>query len=127
MFGCFAVRAACSQPIKFVQFDRDEKSSSSVGRIYSHIVIDSPPVLYFADSVILATSVEAVVVIARANYSSREVLSLKKETQDVRGNVVGIVLNDVPLGNFKYYNSVYYRQLEAADAEAAANGSLHLD
>ena len=101
---------------------------AQLSAIYSHIVIDSPPVLYFADSVILATSVEAVVVIARANYSSREVLSrAKKKLQDVRGNVVGIVLNDVPLGNFKYYNSVYYRQLEAADAEAAANGSLHLD
>ena len=89
-----------------------------LGAIYSHIVIDSPPVLYFADSVILATSVEAVVIIARANFSSREVLSsAKKKIQDVRGNVVGIVINAVPLNNYKYYNNVYYRQLEQAEVE----------
>jgi polysaccharide biosynthesis transport protein len=89
-----------------------------LGAIYSHVVIDSPPVLYFADSVILATSVEAVVIIARANFSSREVLSrAKKKIQDVRGNVVGIVINAVPLNNYKYYNNVYYRQLEQAEVE----------
>lgn len=87
------------------------------GAIYSYVIIDSPPILYFADSVILATSVEAIVIIARANFSSREVLSrAKKKIQDVRGNVVGVVLNDVPLNNYKYYNNVYYRQLEQGEA-----------
>lgn len=84
--------------------------------IYSHIIIDSPPVLYFADSVILATSVEAVVLVARANFSSRDlILKAKKKIMEVRGNAVGFVLNDVPLGNYKYYNAVYYRQLESVE------------
>lgn len=99
-----------------------------LGTAYSHIVIDSPPVLYFADSVILATNVQAIVMIARANLSSREVVArAKKKMQDVRGNVVGIVLNDVPLNNYKYYNNVYYRQLEQAEVEEASGSLLHLD
>ena len=50
-----------------------------LGALYSHIVIDSPPLLYFADSVILfSTCVEAVVIIARANMSSRDVISRLK-------------------------------------------------
>lgn len=95
---------------------------------YTHIVIDSPPVLYFADSVILSTCVDAVVLIARANVSSREILArAKKSLQDVRVNIVGIVLNDVPIGGFKYYNNEYYRQLDQAEAEHAAGSTLHLE
>ncbi len=99
-----------------------------LGAIYSHVVIDSPPVLYFADSVILASSVDAVVLIARANFSSRDVLSrAKRKIQDVRANIVGIVINDLPQNSYGYYNNTYYRQLEAAEAEKADSSLLHLD
>jgi succinoglycan biosynthesis transport protein ExoP len=99
-----------------------------LGAIYSYVIIDSPPLLYFADSVILATCVEAVVIIARAGMSSRQILSqAKKKVQEVRGNVVGIVLNDVPMNNYKYYNNVYYRQLEATEAGESEFSGLHLD
>jgi succinoglycan biosynthesis transport protein ExoP len=97
--------------------------------VYTHIVIDSPPVLYFADSVILSTAVDAVMLIARTNHSSRGVLArAQKRMQDVRANVIGVVINDVPVGNYEYKNNVYYHQLadEAAAAEAGA-GYLKLD
>lgn len=98
----------------------------SLGAMYTHVIIDSPPLLYFADSVILSTCVEAVVIIARSNMSSRDVLSrAKKKVQDVRGNVVGIVLNDVPMNNYKYYNNVYYRHLEIGNGNGNAS-SLNL-
>ena len=91
--------------------------------LYSHIVIDSPPVLYFADSVILSTCVDAIMLVVRANQSSRDVLmQAKKRLQDVRANVIGIVLNDVPLGDFKYQDSVYY--LEATNDEAEEDNSI---
>jgi capsular exopolysaccharide synthesis family protein len=81
-----------------------------LGTVYSHIVIDSPPVLYFADSMILATSVEAVMLVARVNFSSHEVLMrAKKKMQDIRANVVGVVMNGVPVSNYKYYDNSYYQ------------------
>lgn len=96
--------------------------------MYSYVIIDSPPLLYFADSVILASNVDSVVLMTRANFSSRDILSrAKKKIQDVRANIVGIVVNDLPVNSFGYYNSSYYRQLEAADAEVAASSVLHLD
>ena len=97
-------------------------------REYTHIVIDSPPILYFADSVILSNCVDAVVIMARANVSSREILlRAKKVLQDVRANIIGIVMNDVPLGSFKYYNNKYYRQLDEPEMEEASAGNmLHL-
>jgi len=95
--------------------------------VYSYIVIDSPPVLYFADSVILATQVDAVVAVARADFSSRDVLlRARQKIQDVHGNIVGIVLNDIQLNNFKYYNHTYYRQLEPPDPDQGDGNVLHL-
>ena len=99
-----------------------------LGTIYSHVIIDSPPLLYFADSVILASSVDAVVLVARANFSSRDVLSrAKRKIQDVRANIVGIVINDLPVSSRDYYNNTYYRQLEAAETEASGSSVLHLE
>ncbi|REJ78559.1 MAG: hypothetical protein DWQ47_03660 [Acidobacteria bacterium] len=99
-----------------------------LGARYSHIIIDSPPILYFADSVILAANVEAVVIVSRANFSSYEVHSqAKKKIEEVGGNVVGVILNDVPISEYKYHNSYYYRQLEEFEDEQANNGSLHLE
>lgn len=98
-----------------------------LGAIYTHIIIDSPPVLYFADSLILAASADAVVLIARSNFSSRDVLiQTKKRMQDVRANIVGIVLNDIPLNNYKYYKSAYYDELSQGDKEDPTGDILHL-
>ena len=100
----------------------------TVSTYYSHIVIDSPPVMYFADSVILSTCADAVILIARANVSSRDVLArAKKALQDVRVNVIGIVLNDVPVGSFKYYSDGYYQQAATNGDEPVNDSFLHLD
>jgi len=97
-----------------------------LGAIYSHIIIDSPPILYFPDSVILSTNVDAVIIIARANYSSKETLSrARKKITDVRGNVVGVIMNDVPLNNYEYYDNRYYHQVEQNGLEDA--GVLNLN
>ena len=78
---------------------------------YTHIVIDSPPVLYFADSTILSTLVDSVIIVVRDNVSSRQmVLKAKKTLQNVGANIVGMVMNGVHLqrssyNRYKYYNS----------------------
>lgn len=98
-----------------------------LGASYSYIVIDSPPLLYFADSVIISTEVDAVVLVARSDFSSRDVLlRARQKMQDVRGNVVGVVLNDIQLSSFKYYNHTYYKQLIAQEAEPEDGNVLHI-
>ena len=93
---------------------------------YSHIVIDSPPVLYFADSTILSTFVNAVVLVARDKISSRNnVLEAKKMLMNVSAKVIGIVLNGVPLKNSKYYGYKYYKNLPASSDEDV-QGSLRI-
>lgn len=86
---------------------------------YSFIIIDSPPILYFADSVILSTFVEATILVARENLTRRQLLLLaKKKLLDVRAKVVGFVLNGVKLKNSKYYEYEKYSNLELAPGES---------
>lgn len=93
--------------------------------MYTHIIIDTPPVLYFADSVILSTKVNAVMLIARENVSSKDfLLKAKRKLQDVRANVIGLVLNDIQMNHYQYQNYNYYKQIEpaaSADGEATLN------
>ncbi|MEO8042571.1 MAG: polysaccharide biosynthesis tyrosine autokinase, partial [Acidobacteriota bacterium] len=91
---------------------------------FAHIVIDSPPVLYFADSIIVSTYVDAVILVARSNITSTQVLlKTKKMLQDVRAKIVGVLLNDVSLGSYKYYTYDYYHSLESPDG---TSGLLNL-
>lgn len=76
---------------------------------YTHIIIDSPPILYFADSTILSTLVDSVIVVVRDNKSSKQsVLKAKKVLQNVGAKIIGMVLNGIPRqwGNYNKYS--YY-------------------
>ena len=85
---------------------------------YDHIVIDSPPVLYFADSSIISSFVEAVMIVVRCNQTSRQtILQCKKRLQDVGAKVIGIVFNGIPLKNLKYNNYNYYYNPELPPSE----------
>ncbi len=96
---------------------------------FSYIVIDSPPVLYFADSVILSHNVNGVMLVARDNFTSQQIiLQAKKMLEDVRAKILGIVLNDIPLSGYKYYPYDYYGQLEApANGNGNGSGLLNLE
>lgn len=88
---------------------------------YSHIVIDSPPVLYFADTVILSSLVDAVIIVVRDNFSSRQtVLKAKKMLQNIGAKIVGMVVNGVPLAWTNYYK---YKDYDSHNELPAGNGN----
>jgi capsular exopolysaccharide synthesis family protein len=93
---------------------------------FAYIIIDSPPALYFADSLILANYTNGVVLIARDNKSSlNEILRTKKILGEVRARILGLVINDVPANGYKYYKSDYYDQFDTPALESEAS-VLHL-
>lgn len=86
---------------------------------YTHIVIDSPPVLYFADSTILSTLVDSVIIVVRDDSSSRlSVLKAQKLLQSVGAKIVGMVMNGIPR-QWKNYSK--YRDYEMG-ADLPADG-----
>jgi succinoglycan biosynthesis transport protein ExoP len=75
--------------------------------IYTHIVIDSPPLLSVTDGVVLARESDAVVLIVRHGKSSRHVVRRARDLLLRAGApLTGIALNAVDLNSPEYYG--YY-------------------
>jgi succinoglycan biosynthesis transport protein ExoP len=81
----------------------------SLGEKFDHILLDSPPVLGFADALILSTAVDGVVLVVWGGKTPKETLQRAKEVlYQVNAKILGVVINRVDLqrGNYGYY---YYR------------------
>ncbi|MGA9983191.1 MAG: polysaccharide biosynthesis tyrosine autokinase, partial [Acidobacteriaceae bacterium] len=83
-------------------------------REYDLVLIDSPPLLGFAEPLEIASLADSVILIARAGRTNRSaVASAIGQLRRVRANVIGIVLNGVRAdmnAKYYYYNPYYYRQ-----------------
>jgi polysaccharide biosynthesis transport protein len=82
---------------------------SSLDERFDQIIIDSPPVLGFADSIIVTTSVDGVILVVHGSKTPKETLQRAKEAiLQVNGKILGVVINRVNIerGNYGYY---YYR------------------
>jgi capsular exopolysaccharide synthesis family protein len=78
-----------------------------LGGMYTHIVIDSPPILSVTDGVILARVADAVVLVIRHGKSSKHVILRARDLLLRSGAPLsGLVLNAVDLNSPDYYG--YY-------------------
>ena len=78
---------------------------------YYFVIVDSPPLLNVADSRILATLVEGVVLVVKAGTTPRELVQrAQTHARDVGGNLIGVVLNnlDVQASDEYYYSYCRY-------------------
>jgi succinoglycan biosynthesis transport protein ExoP len=77
------------------------------GDLYTHVVIDSPPILSVTDGVLLARKADAVVLVVRHGKSSKHVVRRARDMLLRSGSpITGIVLNAVDLSSPEYYG--YY-------------------
>lgn len=91
---------------------------------YTHIVIDSPPVLFFADGAILSTLADAVIIVVRDGVSSRQlVLKAKKMLLSVGAKVIGVVMNGIPV---KWTNYSGYRKYELGGGQLPPENDYQL-
>jgi Mrp family chromosome partitioning ATPase len=78
-----------------------------LGNLYTHVVIDSPPILSVTDAAILGRSVDAVVLVIRHGKSSKNVMRRARDLLVRSGApLAGMVLNAVDLNSPEYYG--YY-------------------
>lgn len=83
----------------------------SVESAYTHIIIDSPPVAYFTDSVLVSLLVDGVLLVVNSGSTSREIVRhSRKVLQDVGAKIFGVVLNGVKEDSTHeyYYSRGYY-------------------
>ncbi len=77
------------------------------GTVYTHVVLDSPPILSVTDGVLLSRQVDAVVLVVRHGKSSKHVVRRARDLLVRSGApLAGIVLNAVDLNAPEYYG--YY-------------------
>ena len=81
-----------------------------LGKVYTHIVIDSPPVLSVTDAVVMGRMVDAVVLVVRHGKESKNVMRRARDILARSGApMAGLVLNAVDVNSPDYYG--YYGYL----------------
>ena len=106
----------------------DLMHSEAFGRVlqelrteFDRVVIDSPPIGLVTDGVILATRVDATVLVVRALATRRDAAKRAiRSLRDVGANCAGFVLNAVASSE-RYYYSGYYAPYAAAQTETRAS------
>ncbi|MCK4330083.1 polysaccharide biosynthesis tyrosine autokinase [candidate division WOR-3 bacterium] len=92
-----------SEKIKDLLSDLKEK--------FDFILIDSPPVLTCTDAAVVASFVDAVLIVVKSHKTPRNALVQTKDIMErVRAKIAGAVLNMVPTGrsSFGYYRYYHY-------------------
>jgi len=88
-------------------------------REYDLVVIDSPPLLGFAEPLEIAALADGVIIVARAGRTNRSaVASVVEQLKRVRANIIGIVLNGVRAdmsSHYYYYSPRYYSHYTTRD------------
>jgi len=75
---------------------------------FSHIIIDSPPILPFTDAQLLADKVDRVILVVKGADTPREAVMMGKEKLD-NAKIVGVVLNNLDvIEHHHYYRHYYY-------------------
>jgi len=94
-------------PTEMLGSDAMIKLLEKLGNLYTHVVIDSPPILSVTDASILGRVVDAVVLVVRHGKSSRNIMRRARDLLLRSGApMAGLVLNAVDLNSPEYYG--YY-------------------
>ncbi|MBK5291198.1 MAG: polysaccharide biosynthesis tyrosine autokinase [Acidobacteriia bacterium] len=83
---------------------------------YDLIILDSPPLLGFAEPLQMATIVDGVIVVTRAGQTNRKVVATALATlRRLRANVIGVILNEVhkEMSDSYYYYGHYNKYYQA--------------
>ena len=93
---------------------------NQVSRNFDLVIVDAPPMLGVSETQELATMVDGVLVIAKADGTSARALGETLTTLSrSRANVLGVVMNQVKFANLKGFD-YYYQRYQQHDEKASA-------
>ncbi len=96
-------------PSELISSNLFKSMLQSLDERFDHIVFDSPPVLGFADSIILSTFVDGMILVATGGKTPRETLQRAKGMLlQVNAKILGVVINRVNIERSEY-GYYYYR------------------
>ena len=109
-----------------------KKTIKFLGERFDHIILDSPPVLGFADSIILSTSSDGILLVVTGGKTPRETLQRAKDAlSQVNAKILGVVINQVDIGRsdygYYYYRHHYYYGKEGKKKKLPYTGDTAAD
>lgn len=98
-------------PAELLSSNKMKKMLALLSERFDHILIDSPPLLSVADSVILSTLVDGVILVVHGGKSTRMAARrARQELTSVGAKIFGVVLNNLDVHRDGYYQ--YYSRYE---------------
>ena len=96
-------------PIQLLESDKMRELIETSQHIYDLVIIDTPPIRYFSDALLLARYADAVALISRYNTTSRkELLASIDLLKKSNVSAIGAILNSVPSTSQSYGYYGYY-------------------
>lgn len=110
-----------ANPAELLSSDRMKELIRQARAQYDVVIVDSPTLLHMADSRLLASYVEAVVLVVKSGFTPKKLVKQAfTNVRSVSAKVVGVVLNQVDLSN-KEYSESYPNYAVAPAAENHAD------
>jgi capsular exopolysaccharide synthesis family protein len=108
-------------PAELLGSPKMKQAVETLSANFDYVVIDSPPVSSFADSLILSSLVEGVIIVVKANMTPREMAQrTKAHLQSVGAKILGVVVNHIKLQPHDYYYySTYYSRYYYGNGDGA--------
>jgi capsular exopolysaccharide synthesis family protein len=96
-------------PAELISSEKMREMLEMLETRFDYILIDSPPLMYVTDPLILSTLVEGVVLVVQGGKCTRDILRQSRQMLgSVSAKILGVVLNNVSSQHQKYYESAYY-------------------
>ncbi|HEY0162900.1 MAG TPA: polysaccharide biosynthesis tyrosine autokinase [Edaphobacter sp.] len=108
-------------PTEMVASETMTKLLQHAGQIYTHVIVDTPPVLSVTDGIILGRQSDAVVLVIRHGKSSKHIVRRARDLMVRSGvPVAGVLLNAVDLSSPDYYGYYGYSNYSSAGADGGS-------
>lgn len=106
-------------PAELLGSKRMRKFLKEVNHEYDIIILDTPPVGLVTDSAVLSTMVDGVILVAAVGHADIGIVKGAKQLLDkVDANIIGVILNKVPVKGRYYYNQNYLQYYDYFNEEA---------
>ncbi len=108
-------------PAELLASERFQILLSRLSNQYDRIILDGPPHIGFADTLILSKSVGGIILVSSIGESSREAIGhFKQSITNVNGRILGCIVNKVDF-NRKYGYGGYYKSYQSYSSYGLEN------
>jgi len=108
-------------PSELLGSKRNRALLSKLRLEYDTIILDTPPLLAVTDAQVLTTISDGTIIVAQHGVTKKdEILQAKGLLEKVKGNILGVVLSQIPVDDNSYY---YYYSYEEKKTEKKAKRS----